>query len=194
MINHPELLMTFIHFLGFSCLVAFFYGPWQRVVVDVIRQKLFELRDAAFDQAVDGNVAFDSEQYEIFRNMINTMIRNAHVVSFWRLFIFNQFAKNNSKHIAGVLGEKISGGDDQHFLLIYYSRACKWIALMMWLRSPLLLFATVILAVLLPIIALLAILGATVRSIPRKFYSLLERQIQNEAAINMGHNTNSVCA
>lgn len=44
---------------GIAFLVWFFYGPWSRFIVDLVRQNLFEIRDEIFMAAARGRLTFD---------------------------------------------------------------------------------------------------------------------------------------
>ncbi|TSD56595.1 hypothetical protein FFI97_020505 [Variovorax sp. KBS0712] len=52
--------------------------------VDVLRQKLFDIRDRLFDEGMAGNVRFDSHAYMYTRTVINGMIRFSHRISLTR--------------------------------------------------------------------------------------------------------------
>ena len=54
---------------------------------DRLRQELFELRDRLFDEAVEGNVSFDSHAYQATRLLLNGMLRFAHRLSLSRFVI-----------------------------------------------------------------------------------------------------------
>ncbi len=65
------------------------YGPWQETVADILRQKLFEIRDELFDLASEReDFTFDSPAYRELRNTLNGMIRHAHFITWPRFLIF----------------------------------------------------------------------------------------------------------
>lgn len=59
-------------------LAAVFYGPWQWVCTDWMRQTCFEARDKIFDLAADGRIAFASAEYRAIRKSVEAEIRFAH--------------------------------------------------------------------------------------------------------------------
>lgn len=71
-VNILELLVA-IAFLAW-----FFYGPWNRFVVDLARQNLFEIRDEIFLMAADHALDFDSKTYQGVRGRLNRMIKYCH--------------------------------------------------------------------------------------------------------------------
>src|SRR5262245_56443338 len=64
--------------LGF----VFFYFPWQTLVVDQTRQRLFEIRDEWFDYSQTLAATGDREAAEKVRMEINYLIRLTHKVTF----------------------------------------------------------------------------------------------------------------
>ncbi len=61
-----------------------FFFEFPRYRLDLVRQQLFEVRDRLFDDAVRGDIPFDSRAYGMTRNMLNGMIRYAHEISLAR--------------------------------------------------------------------------------------------------------------
>jgi hypothetical protein len=81
--NNPILVLC-----GLMLIVAFarlFYWDMRQFYVDRTRQRLFELRDSLFDQAVAGLLAFDSPAYGLTRRMINGSIRYIDELSIFQL-------------------------------------------------------------------------------------------------------------
>jgi len=62
-------------------LAVVFYGPWQWICTDMARQKAFEKRDAIFDIAARGDLAFDSREYRTIRHALEKTIRYAHTLT-----------------------------------------------------------------------------------------------------------------
>ena len=58
---------------------------WRGYLTDKFRQNLFDLRAELFDYARTGAVRFDNGSYSHLRNLINSLIRFAHQISFVRL-------------------------------------------------------------------------------------------------------------
>lgn len=52
--------------------------------VDVLRQKLFDIRDRLFDEGMAGRISFDSHAYRYTRTVVNGMIRFSHRISLSR--------------------------------------------------------------------------------------------------------------
>ena len=61
-----------------AILIWFFTGPWQSLLIDVSRQRHFELRDKLFMIAVGGRIDFDDPVYLSLREWLNGHIRMAH--------------------------------------------------------------------------------------------------------------------
>jgi hypothetical protein len=76
---------TIAGLLGATVLLAILYGPWQRLCTDYARNAIFEQRDALFDLALSGRLAFGSEPYEAIRSSLNGLIRMAHRLSAFEL-------------------------------------------------------------------------------------------------------------
>lgn len=58
---------------------------WRDYRIDAFRQRLFALRDELFDYAASGGIDFNDPAYGMLRTTLNSMIRFAHRVSFFRL-------------------------------------------------------------------------------------------------------------
>ncbi|TXI22309.1 MAG: hypothetical protein E6Q61_09435 [Nitrosomonas sp.] len=78
-----EVISTSISIL---LLIWFFNKPWQSLIVDWTRQKLFEIRDSVFDYAANGEMDFNSEEYIRIRNYLNSAIRNCHQFTWYIMF------------------------------------------------------------------------------------------------------------
>ena len=61
-------------------------GPRQRLVVDTLRQNLFERRDQLFLIAANGHLSFDSEEYRALRERLNLLIRYCDAATWPHLF------------------------------------------------------------------------------------------------------------
>lgn len=73
-----------ISLAALSCLVLLLYNKYR---VDLLRQELFEIRDALFDEAVAGRISFDSHAYQATRFLLNGMLRFAHELSLARFVV-----------------------------------------------------------------------------------------------------------
>ncbi|MBA1446613.1 MAG: hypothetical protein M3H12_07770 [Chromatiales bacterium] len=71
-------------------LFSLLYGPWQKLVTEYTRQRLFEIRDAIFDMAADGKFEFDSPEYLTIRDRLNGMIRYCHHLTWPRMLIISK--------------------------------------------------------------------------------------------------------
>jgi hypothetical protein len=63
--------------LALAGFIWWFYGPWQRLLEDAVRQQLFEIRDGLFDLAVSEK-ALSDPGYRAARERLNAAIRFAH--------------------------------------------------------------------------------------------------------------------
>ena len=98
-----------------------FYGPWQSLVTEYSRQRLFEIRDRLFDLAYRNpeTFGFQSEEYKLLRNSINGSIRFCHSLTFWWMLFARYLLRNKRpKHMLRdiiskipdkVVGDKIEG-------------------------------------------------------------------------------------
>jgi hypothetical protein len=64
-----------------------FYISTRSLLLDILRQRLFEIRDDLFDFAADGGIEFTNPVYCELRVDINNMIRFAHKLSFARMIL-----------------------------------------------------------------------------------------------------------
>ncbi|NNN05833.1 MAG: hypothetical protein HKL90_08015 [Elusimicrobia bacterium] len=126
-------------------LIWFFYGPWQRLMVDIARHSLFEIRDALFLMGADGQLDFGSTEYREVRENFNRSIRFAHVVTFRRLLasmIFLSSRPATPMRISEIL-HRIPNEPVRHSIERKWRRSTGVLALTILLRSPsmMLLFA-----------------------------------------------------
>ena len=82
-----EMIRVSVTLVALSVFLFIFYGPWQTLVVDWARQRMFEARDNLFDAARDGDLSFESAEYREARNIVERMIRFCHHVSWPRLLL-----------------------------------------------------------------------------------------------------------
>ena len=69
-------------FLIVLAFIIFKWWPEQRV--DLLRQRMFALRDEFFDFALDEHVRFDEPAYKLLRDLMNGTIRYAHNLTPYR--------------------------------------------------------------------------------------------------------------
>ena len=77
---------------------------WSELRVDLLRRRLFVLRDELFDYALAGNVAFDAPSYRFLRRRINGLLRFADKTSLLRVLAIKLFgdkalARQSIEHI-----------------------------------------------------------------------------------------------
>jgi hypothetical protein len=125
--------------LVLSIMIVVFLGPWQNWIVDVTRQRLFEVRDRLFDEAMRGRIFFEDPAYLAGREDINAMIRFCH-----RATWINVTAE------ALILGCRDAPFDvvEQNCLVAMHLRAAEKVMLTgMVLRSPFLIVTLLVLAI-----------------------------------------------
>ncbi len=193
MMDKLQVIQGLIDFLGVAAIVWFFYGPWQHLVVDLIRQQLFELRDGAFEGAISGDYAFDSKQYIVFRGFINASIRSASHATVWR-FLVGWALRRKVKGATSKMTIYLSGSESIEPLKTKFDKACVWIMLLLWLRSPVVIFASIILAYIAPFLVLLVLVSSHVNRLPRFFGAAIRSQIQRDVAIELRQEEIDVCA
>jgi len=81
---------------------------WRRSCQEVLRQRLFSLRDELFDFAREGNVDFRDPGYVVLRASINSVIRFSHQISVTRLFTFVVLQSYIKNPEAGLAHRKIA--------------------------------------------------------------------------------------
>ncbi len=64
--------------LAISLLFWLYKGPWQTLLIDITRQRIFESRDKIFLYAVDGKLELESKVYKEIREYLNDSIRLCH--------------------------------------------------------------------------------------------------------------------
>lgn len=168
--------------IGF--LVWFFYGPWNRLVIDLARQNLFELRDEIFLLAADGKLEFTSDEYALLRDRFNKMIRYSHHFTLANLFALPPSAATNkkSKDVLAVI-RSIQDRDVARQLERTYMYALMVMLAAMFLRSLTLILLFVLL---LPVVIVAELLKGAGRSnlFVSRVRSAVERDIDLESAVS----------
>jgi hypothetical protein len=85
--NHSSEIATVLYTAAGLVALWFTLGCYRSSRTDKFRQDLFALRAELFDYAREGAVGFDNRSYVRLRNLLNSMIRFAHEVSFVRLAV-----------------------------------------------------------------------------------------------------------
>jgi len=78
-------------------LIWCFYGPWNRFLVDLARQNLFEIRNDIFLMAADGDIKFSSDIYKMVRDRLNRMIRYCDGITMFGIVVAFVFAKKDQQ-------------------------------------------------------------------------------------------------
>ena len=79
----------------------FFFWIYKRHSVEIFRQKMFELRDQLFDEAMAGGVSFDHPAYKILRTTMNGFLRFGHRVTLLEFILTGVFLKKSVYRAAG---------------------------------------------------------------------------------------------
>jgi hypothetical protein len=161
-------------------LIWFFYGPWQSLVVDVLRQNLFRMRDDLFSEAADGKWSFDSNEYQVMRGRFNAMIRYAHTVrpSYVLAALcvkqkeVTQF--NIVQFVATIKDRKLAAK-----VFEYHNNAILLIVLSMAVRSVILLVVNTVLA---PFVFVLLFADARAKERLASLENAIERDVEVELA------------
>ena len=135
---------------GFVLVFMLLYAAWPKVVVDTIRQRIFEIRDELFDMAVEGWIGFNDPVYIRFRRTANALIRFCHKASWPRIFcLVLTMRVGGAKREYVPIHENIHGG---RFLRDKIRRMETEMLLLVlkaiYIRSPLLLLLTPLVVIL----------------------------------------------
>lgn len=152
-------------FLGFMCIAAslsIFYGPWQALCTDVARQVIFEQRDILFDMALRSEIEFESIEYRAIRTKMESLIRFAHELSLAKyiyLVIFFPMVRqiedgNSMLSIAEAIGSDEVRARIQNIVVKSYG-----------IILGMMIFKSIFVIILLPILTIICIFGIIVRSI-----------------------------
>ena len=123
-----------------AVLIWFFRGPWQKLLEDYTRQRLFEVRARLFSMAADGRLAFDGAVYRALCHRINVIIRLCHTMKFSRFAAANACrdlfgdCSRSTKNFADILTE-VDDADLRAQLEREVSKVFKYLILLMILRS-----------------------------------------------------------
>lgn len=88
-------------FLATGLLVWLFKGPWQSLLIDLTRQRLFEARDQLFLFAADGKLDFESKVYKETRDYLNDSIRLCHRIGL-RSILASSISRSNENYKDGI--------------------------------------------------------------------------------------------
>lgn len=172
-----------LNLLGAALLVALVYGPLQSFVVDAVRQRFFEIRDGLFDAAARGEIEFADPTYSLFRDYINGLLRNAHELTIWRCLVLVFVGLKVRGRPSAQELSPFAGAPD--LIKQAHHRTILWMAVLMWLRSPLVIILSAFAVVLIPIFLIIAATSASARDLPTKAYRLLRHGLREDAALEM---------
>ena len=131
---------TLAGLLGITVFLVILYGPWQRLCTDYARDIIFEQREALFDIAASGRLAFGSEPYETIRSGLNALIRLAHRLTLFGMVLFilrsrrTEMRKPTTAMRAAL--SRIGQADTREEVSRLIARAEQAALEMLFLRSP----------------------------------------------------------
>ncbi len=172
-----------ISLLGLAGVSVVLYGLWQSFMVDATRQRLFQIRDEIFDKAADGVIAFNSPEYIAVRGLLNSMIRHCHDFTWLQFLLAIKLAHRlptPAKPLQEML-ERIENIELKGLLKTKVRDASLYMIAMAWLRSPLILLATVII---IPVIGLFVLIRFGGWNDGKEFLSRAGEKIQEETLIS----------
>lgn len=82
---------------------------YNRYRVELLRDELFALRDAMYDDALDGKLSFESSAYGAGRAMFNGMIRFAHKISLLQFLCYSALVPRVANEAAISRFEAVEG-------------------------------------------------------------------------------------
>ncbi len=136
-------------FFGISILVILFVliPMYRRIVTDMVRDRLFELRDELRGHCVANSIPLDSREYVLLRQLINYHLRFLETVNLKRIKRWDRFLKRNPElhEISSSISQSLVSSYDkdlQEFLTRIRSQANDCVAIHVVLRSPPILFAS----------------------------------------------------
>lgn len=156
------------------------YGPWQKACTDYIRQPLFENRDALFELARIGSIAFDNPAYIATRAMINGSVRYAHITSLPRVF-FHHWAGTMSlapakPELLSLIDAIEDEGVKEQLRSIVISCSVVLVKLMI-MKSPALWLIVLLASPLLLVVTALGSLGSVLRAFTRSVGEIIQDEV-----------------
>jgi uncharacterized membrane protein YwzB len=94
------MLEATIGVFSLSLLWAFLCGPYRDYRDDLLRQRLFELRDRLFDLAASGRLQFTHPAYGMLRTLLNGYLFSAERVSLLQFVLFERITKKDESLMA----------------------------------------------------------------------------------------------
>ncbi|QOJ19984.1 MAG: hypothetical protein HRU77_04300 [Gammaproteobacteria bacterium] len=176
----PVLIELLELFLAIIILTVFFHGPWQSLIIDMTRQRLFEARDKLFLYAARGNIDFKSTAYNQIRDHINNSIRLCHRISILSYISvgFSKQRNTDSKHHKDSIQKTLASIDDISIrtkLNDIITEVTISLLLLIILRSFIMLIIVVIVS---PILMLQMLLRGQYQKILMRISATIERDIR----------------
>lgn len=81
--------------LAFGVLWVVLCWPYRSYREDLLRQRLFELRDELFDFAADEQMSFDSKAYGSMRSLLHAYMRNACEMTLTHVVLFSRATRHD---------------------------------------------------------------------------------------------------
>lgn len=125
-----------------AVLALLIYGPWKNLMVEMARQRLFEIRDDIFDLALEGELSVDDPAYQKLRDVFNGLIRFQHGLSWMRLVAMRLADKRTKRAPVDLLDLGSLNEEMQNMLRGKLRDAGIITIVFMVLRSPLLMLLT----------------------------------------------------
>lgn len=177
MITTQAHIQTIELFLALILLMLFFRGPWQSILIDIMRQRLFEARDHLFMHAVNGKIDFNSNVYQSLRNDLNSSIRLCHESRFSYLLAYKIITseKGNDQQKTSSIFDVIKKIEDAELRLEIEEAFFETTGLMVFfmiLRSP---FLFPVFIILLPFALLNFLLKGNLKSFLTKIDAAIMR-------------------
>jgi len=166
---------------AFIVLFVVIYGPWQRLIVEYARQRLFGIRDSLFDLAADGRMSFDDPAYLEIRHRLNMMIRFCHRATWPRMMMLFVASRKHRADIVPMF-QLVSDKSLRKLVKQKEIEAVAVILFSAFIRSPLLM----ILSPLILLLLVLALLGGGGHRGLGKKARWLGRNIEQESML-YGH-------
>lgn len=91
-----EVITTLISLLSIAFLVVLLFWFYKDYRTDVLRQKMFKLRDSLFDEASCGKIDFNDDSYVMIRSAINGFIRFGHRLSLAEVLLLSMALKKEN--------------------------------------------------------------------------------------------------
>jgi len=112
-----ESIIAFLGTVSIFGLWGLFFFVYRDYRNDLMRQRLFAIRDRLFDEALDGNIDFNASAYGMTRTILNGVIRFSHDLSFFRfalvIFAESRIGKNDQDTFNSEYDKALKGVSDE---------------------------------------------------------------------------------